>query len=308
MTSLSAKATSRLHEAFRPKMRGAYLTMFRTFVAFCIYIKCVLAKVDIQVVLSFLECLVMNGCSTSMVENYVSAIKAHFVLHELSFEVFDHPKLKYFLKALRIIRPLSVKSHIISLDRLALISSACKDFSSGLVYRAVFLVAFFGFFRLSNLAPHAILSFDETRHLTRHDIFFTKHFVKVLLKWTKTMQTRDRVQCVTPPRLHDKRSCPYVALALFKTYPMSSNSSLFQISTTHGYITLTDSTVHKTLKSINQALGLNPTFHTFHDFRRSGAMFAYKSHIPIQEIKRHGTWSSDCVWHYIQSDTHQGRV
>ena len=203
--------------------------MFRTFVAFCIYIKCALAKVDIQVVLSFLECLVMNGCSTSMVENYVSVIKAHFVLHDLSFGVFDHPKLKYFLKALRVNRPLSVKSHnIISLDTLALISSACKDFSSGVVCRAVFLVAFFGFFRLSNLAPHAILSFDETRHLTGHDIFFTKHFVKVLLKWTKTIQTRDRVQCVTLPRLHDKRICPYAALkALFKTYPMSSKSSLF---------------------------------------------------------------------------------
>ena len=268
--------------------------MFRTFVTFYIYIKCVLAKVDIQVVLSFLECLVMNGCSTSMVENYVSAIKAHFVLHDLSFEVFDHPKLKYFLKALIINWQLSVKSHnIISLDRLALISTACKDFSSGLAYRAVFLVAFFGFFRLSNLAPHAILSFDDTRHLTGDDIF-TKHFVKVLLKWTKTMQTRDRVQCVTLPRLHDKRICAALK-ALFRTYPMSSNSTLFQISTTRGYITLTDSRVRKTLKSINQALGLNPSFHTFHDFRRSGATFAYNSHIPIQEIKRHGTWLSDCV-------------
>ena len=308
MTSLSAKATSRLHEAFRPKTRGAYLSMFRTFVAFCIYIKCALAKVDIQVVLSFLECLVMNGCSTSMVENYVSAIKAHFVLHDLSFGVFDHPKLKYFLKALRINRPLSVKSHnIISLDTLALISSACKDLSSGVVYRAVFLVAFFGFFRLSNLAPHAILSFDETRHLTGHDIFFTKDFVKVLLKWTKTIQTRDRVQCVTLPRLHDKRICPYAALkALFKIYPMSSKSSLFQITTTHGYTTLTDSRVRKTLKKINQSLGFNPSFHTFHDFRRSGATFAYNSHIPIQEIKRHGTWSSDCVWRYIQSDHSSG--
>ena len=132
---------SRLHQAFRPRTRGAYLTMFRTFVVFCVHTRCVLLYVKIKVVLSFLECLVINDCSVSMIENYVSAIKAHFVLHDLSFTVFEHPKLKYFLKALRINRPLTVKSHnIISIDRLIDISVACEDVTSGPVYRAVLWV------------------------------------------------------------------------------------------------------------------------------------------------------------------------
>ena len=72
-------------------------------------------------------------------KNYVSAIKAHFMLHDLSFTVFEHPKLKYFLKVLRINRPLTVKSHnIISVERLAQISAACENITSGIVYRAVF--------------------------------------------------------------------------------------------------------------------------------------------------------------------------
>ena len=66
----------------------------------------------------------------------------------MSIEVFDHPKVKYFLKTLRINRPLTVKPHnIISVERLAQISAACENLTSGLVYRAVFLVAFFGFFQ-----------------------------------------------------------------------------------------------------------------------------------------------------------------
>ena len=256
LTSLSAKAASRLHQAFRPRTRGAYLTMFRTFVAFCVHTRCVLSDVNIKVVLSFLECLVINDCSVSMIENYVSAIKAHFVLHDLSFTVFEHPKLKYFLKALRINRPLTVKSHkIISIDRLIDISVAFEDVTSGPVYRAVFLVGFFGFCRLSNLAPHALAAFDPSWHLTGEDIFFTKKFVKVLLKWTKTMQTRDRVECITLPKLKNKLICPHSALkALFKTYTMSSSSSLFQVSSLRGNITLTDSRVRKVLKSINQSL------------------------------------------------------
>ena len=140
LMSLSAKAATRLYQVFHPKTHGAHLTMFRTFVAFCVYTKCL----DIKIVLSFLECLVIIDCSTSMTENYVSAIKAHFVLYDLYFAVFEHPKLKYFLKALRINRPVSVKPHnIISVDRLAQISAACENFTSGLVYRAVFFSSFF---------------------------------------------------------------------------------------------------------------------------------------------------------------------
>ena len=44
----------------------------------------------------------------------------------------------------------------------------------------------------------------------------------------------------------------------------------------------------------------------FHDFGLSGATFAHASHIPIQDIKHHGTWSSDCVWRYIYSDHASG--
>ena len=124
-----------------------------------------------------------------------------------------------------------------------------------------------------------------------------------MIKWSKTMQNGDRVQCVTIPKLTNRVICPYRALRqLLKSYPMSGHFPLFQIKKTHCLTPLTDSRVRKALKCINSHLGLRPNFFTFHDFRCSGATFVYHSHIPIQEIKRHGTWSSDCVWGYIQSD------
>ena len=70
---------------------------------------------------------------------------------------------------------------------------------------------------------------------------------------------------------------------------------------------LTDSCVRKFFKRINIALELPSNYFTFHDLRRSGATLAYHSHVPIQDIKRHGTWSSDCVWQYTQSDHSSGR-
>ena len=76
-------------------------------------------------------------------------------------------------------------------------SEKCAKLPHGEVLTAISLLGFFGFLRLSNLAPHSLASFDHTRHLTGEDVFFTKKFLKVIIKWSKTMQTRDRVQCLT---------------------------------------------------------------------------------------------------------------
>ena len=57
------------------------------------------------------------------------------------------------------------------------------------------------FFRLSNLAPHAISEFDPSRHFTVADLIFEKNQVTLLLKWSKTIQTRDQVRLITLPQL-----------------------------------------------------------------------------------------------------------
>ena len=171
----------------------------------------------------------------------------------------------------------------------------------------MFLTGFFGFLRLSNLSPHSAATFDPTRHLTGSDVFFTKNFVKLLIKWSKTIQTRDRVEILTLPRLMDPELCPRLALkALFDLYHMSSSSSLFQIFTRNGWVTLTDSRVRKVLSKFNVSLGLHPNHFTFHNLRRSGAAFVFNAHVPIQDIKKQGTWTSECVWRYIQADQSSG--
>ena len=308
LKSLSKKAAVRTQAAFRPKTRQAYFRMFKVFLAFCICMDVSVARVNVEVILSFLECLVHNKCSVAMISNYVSAIKACLVLYDLPFHILDHQKIKYFQKSLRINRPLSLTSHnIIDLDGLEKISLACQEFNCGQVLRAVFLTGFFGFFRLSNLAPHSVSGFDPSRHLTGQDLFFTKKMVKVLIKWSKTIQTRDTAQVISLPKLKNRIICPFRALkALQVLYPMSADHSAFQVNVQSGWQPITDSKIRKCLKSINMTLGLNPHFYTFHSFRRSGATFAYNAHIPIQQIQRHGTWSSDCIWRYIQADHSSG--
>ena len=135
---------------------------------------------------------------------------------------------------------------------------------------------------------NSLVVFDPSRHLTGQDVFFNKKLVKVLIKWSKTIQTRDVVQVVSLPKLKNKLICPFWALkALESLYPMSADQSAYQVKMQSGFQPITDNKVRKCLKSINMTLGLNPHFYTFHSFRSSGRPSPIM-HIPVQRIKRHG--------------------
>ena len=69
---------------------------------------------------------------------------------------------------------------------------------------------------------------------------------------------------------------------------------------------MTDNRVRQHLKDILGLCGLPSDFITFHSFRRSGATFAFNHNVPLQDIQRHGTWVSECIWHYVTDSTDAG--
>ena len=276
--------------------------------AFGICAKVKFQCLSVSEALSYLEFLVDNGVSSHMISNHISAIRAMFVMYDLPYGVWNHPKIRYFVKSTKMTRPIALpKRNIINLNTLKSIIAATKKYSNSQVYKAVFLTAFFGFFRLSNIAPHAVGEFDSTRHFTGGDVFFTNKKVQLLLKWSKTIQYRDEYKIISLPKLGASMICPYRALRdIMDLYQPDAQAPLFQIRTRAGWQVLTDSRIRKVLASINVDLKLPSNFYTFHAFRRSGASLAYEIDIPVKDIKEHGTWASDCVWRYIRSQAHAG--
>ena len=88
--------------------------------------------------------------------------------------------------------------------------------------------------------------------------------------------------------------------------PGDKNSPLFQYRVAGAWFPLTDNRVRKNLKNILKFLNLDENAITFHSFRRSGATFAFNHNVSLQEIQRHGIWTSDCVWRYITECTDAG--
>ena len=113
---------------------------------------------------------------------------------------------------------------------------------------------------------------------------------KFLVKWSKTIQTRDQVKVISLPSLGRNPICSYRALKLlYQLYNQSENQPLFQYKYVAGWMVLINSIIRKTLSLINQKLNLSPHFFTFHAFQHSGASLAFNANVPLQEIKVQGT-------------------
>ena len=278
--------------------------MLSLFVGFCVFLNITFQQVTSEVLMAFMEFLVGNGASYSAVLNHISAVKAMWGLHGLPLAMFDSPKIKLFIKSVQMNRPITVSiPSIIDIPLLHRIIATCDTMYMGQVFKALYLVAFYSFLRLSNIVPHSLHQFDPSRHLARGDIFLNKSSAKILIKWSKTIQNRDRVKLIDLPFLAHSHLCPIMALkVLLALVPPGNNSPLFQIKNKGKWYPLTDSKVRYHLKLILKKLGMAPNSLTFHSFRRSGASYVFNNHVRLQDIKSHGTWTSDSVWRYLLQD------
>ena len=128
LTDLATGARKRLQQAFRPKTQACYNILFRTFVAFCVVLQLSLNDINIEHVLSYLEYLTRNGVSFHMLANHVSAAKAQFTVRGLNHKVWSHGTVKYFLKSIRINRPMKiVKKNVMDVDTLNKLIHLCDS-------------------------------------------------------------------------------------------------------------------------------------------------------------------------------------
>ena len=274
--------------------------MFITYLAFCEFIAVDFQALDFSICLLFIEFLVFNGLKPASVNNYMSALKSMFKWFNIPTGIFDHPKIKHMLKAVEVsvCRP-PIQKGIFDVNILERIILACEMFPFSNVFKTTYLFAFFGFFKISNLAPSSKLDFKITKHLCRGDVLFHHKFLIVMVKWSKTLQSARKGTYIVLPELPGSRLCPMSALrAMTSQFPAKPNAPLF--FTSSGPIIQSQIRTH--LNKILALIHLNPQHFSFHTFRRSGATLAFNNNVDLQAIKRHGTWTSDAVNAYIVAD------
>ena len=143
-------------------------------------------------------------------------------------------------------------------------------------------------------------AFSPLKQLAQGDIIFKPGKIVALVKWSKTLQYAKDGKLITVPKITGSPLCPVSAISnLLLLTPRGSNLPLFQYKVGNNWVLLTDARVRRHLNLILDRLGLADAGFTFHSFRRSGATFVFNNDVALQNIQRHGTWTSDCVWRYI---------
>ena len=121
------------------------------------------------------------------------------------------------------------------------------------------------------------------------------------------MQSNNSIKFLTVPRIPNSILCPVTALTnLLSLTPRGSNFPLFQVKVNQTWVPLTETKVRRHFSLVLSKLNLDNSGYTFHTFRRSGAAFAFNNNISLQNVQKHGSWTSDCVWRYITDTVNAG--
>ena len=168
---------------------------------------------------------------------------------------------------------------------------------------ATCLVAFFGLFRKSHLLPTSAKHFNPSKQFTKADFQFHPWGILITMRWSKTIQFRERVVCIPLLQIPGSSLCPVQAVtqAFRFTVQADSNSQAFTWldQSSLKLRVLTYRAFISKLRETLQSAGIQAAAYAGHSFRRGGASFAYQSGVPLELIKVLGDWRSNAVLLYL---------
>ena len=168
MRALTERVIQRLDSAYKPRTWSAYKAMFCMFLSFCNFMRVDHVMRTLPTVLGFLEFLTFNGLKHKPVLNYISAIKSQMKWFDMSTQVFEHSKVKLMLKAVEQTgTSIPVYRGVFDVCTLTSIIHLYAQFPHHITFQALYLLAFFGFFHISNLVPPSKFAFDIKKQLCR---------------------------------------------------------------------------------------------------------------------------------------------
>ena len=172
---------------------------------------------------------------------------------------------------------------------------------------AACVMAFFSFLRKSNLLIPSTSSFDPLKHLRMCDIRIYNWGLLRLVRWSKTIQYRNRTLLVPVPRIEHSKLCLHKAVVnAFKLLGAHDSAKLrdgpaFVYTSRDEVKPLTYTTFTTKLKKMLEQCGFDGTQYSGDSFRHGGATSALNCGVPGHYIKLQGYWLSNTYEHYLNT-------
>ena len=242
--------------------------------------------ISVHNILTFLEYLYQSLISPKVIASYLSSIHTKASIYNLNTSSLSHPAITRFIRSININSKFSpTPKGVFDIPTLYQLSCSCDILPDPLLFRAIFLTAFFGFLRMSNIAPHSSSKFNPDVHFLRQDITFAPPppptGAHLLIKWTKTLQHHKAHHWIQLPSLPNQLLCPVRALkSLLSSRHLPPTAPLFANSYfPHNQVI--DTHIRDALKKVLTYRNISHKRHGFHTFRRSGATLAFDNNVKL---------------------------
>ncbi|XP_076108317.1 integrase/recombinase xerD homolog [Mytilus galloprovincialis] len=291
--------------------KKTYQTYLNSYKKFCALVNIPLVPLSKENLARYIAFLSQKLCFNS-ISNYISIIK---LLHLEAGQPppIDSHYIHTILQGAKRVLGTMVKRKLPITPQLLkkILTTLDLQNQNHISFWAACLVAFFSFFRKSNLFVPTLAEFDAGKHLSRQDIVFQTSGTLLRIRKSKTIQFANRLLEIPLPRIPNSPLCPSQALLLHvKMIPaVSCPSPAFLYISKGTTVPLTYSTFLQMLKHSLSQLELDTSGYSGHSFRRGGATFALECGVSSDLIQAQGDWKSEAYKGYLDpSFSHKQQV
>lgn len=245
--------------------------------------------------------LSLAGRSHSTVRTYLAGIGAR---HRLNgwLDPSESFLIKKLLQGLTRCTRKADARYPITLQRLGQLVSklplVCSNSYEATLFQAAYTLAFFGFFRVSDIVGQPRVP-DGRMGMQFIDVTFDNFSLDVHLKHSKTDQSGTGCHVNIPQVGSAPEVCPVTAMKRFLQVRPQTPGPLF---VHFDGSQLTRYQFQAVLKKVASLLGWPPKGFSSHSFRIGAATTAALNGVPVKDIMLRGRWLSHAVHNYIRQE------
>lgn len=272
---------------FADNTKKAYNTHLRIYLSFCERLNILPVPVSDNTIAMYAAFLAKTR-KPATVKQYLNIVRLLHIEAGLPHPYQDSWVVKSTLRGIDRVKGCEVNRKTPMTPELLLtIKSKLSTSSADCVFWAASLVLFFGLLRKSNLFPDS-KPFDPEKQLTRDSFRIDAASLDMIfeIRWSKTIQNKDRTLVLRLPCLKPHPLCPVSAVVqAFRCSPVAEPKSQAFPMTAQAF--------NAKLKKL-----VGPNFSS-HSFRRGGATWGLTCGIPGEVIKIMGDWRSNVYMSYL---------
>ena len=277
-----------LHTGYRPGSFKNLKFQAHIYLNFCRMHKLALFPADSYQMVRFARYIGNTVVTVGTVQNYAGGVRK---LHDLGgFKVPDsgEPSFKLIIQALRFELAKPTKQAKAMTPQLLRQIYNHVDLNKPLevvCYTAI-LIGFYLFLRKSNLVPDSSVTFNPEQKLARGDVFIAGWLVVLDIRWSKTIQYKEKELLLPLIPAKCQAICPiYLIWYMLMSIPWQPQDPLFSVPKKGRNIALNYEQLRKLLAKWVAMTGEDPEGYTPHCLRRGRCTHALNAGLAGEDIQ-----------------------